>query len=168
MKVFITTILFMFVGIFSLHSETNSSNLLAVIHFSGDNAGKYHAGTPLSFETKIKNLGVQKSPAGKIRIQFQYPSQLKDHPNSQLFKTEELDVPSIAPGDQLIVKFKTTQTLPNIFDYVRNDWAMREYQAVLTVTETGKEYVIGIANLTYSAYYYEAPQKQTPTVVPGS
>jgi hypothetical protein len=158
----------MFVGFFSLHGDTNSASLLATIHFSGDNTTKFHAGTPLSFECKIKNLGVQKSPAGKLRIQFQYPSQLKDHPNSQLFKTEELEVPSIAPGDQLIVNFKTTQTLPNIFDYVRNDWAMREYEAILTVNETGKEYVIGIGNLTYSAYYYEAPQKQTPTVIPAS
>lgn len=166
MKSFLTTLLLLFVGVFALHGETSSSSLLATIQFSGDNSTKFHAGTPLSFTCKIKNLGVQNSPAGKLRIEFQFPKELKDHANSLLFKTEELEIPSINPGDQLIVKFETTQTLPNLYDYIRNDWGMREYEAVLTVGEPAKEYVIGAANLTYSFHYYEGPQKQTPTSIP--
>ncbi len=144
-----------------LHAETS---LLGTIQFSSDSEAKYQIGTPLSFGCKVKNLGLNKSSPGKLWIQFQYPKDLKDKPNSLLFKTEVQDIPSIAPGDQLLVQFKTTQTLPNLFDFIKNDWAMREYQAVLEVD--GKEYVIGSANLTFSAYYYEAPQRQAPTAVP--
>lgn len=147
-----------------LHAEAGSTSLLATIQFSGDGTTKFQVGTPISFGCKIKNLGVQKSQEGKLWIQFQYPQELKDKVNSQLFKTEVLDIPSIAAGEQLLVQFKTTQTLPNLFDYIKNDWAMREYEAVLQMGD--KEYVIGIANLTFSAYYYEAPQRQAPTTVP--
>ncbi len=147
-----------------LQAEVNSSSLLATIQFTGDGTTKFQVGTSLSFGCKIKNLGVQKSPAGTLWIRFQYPGPLSQNPNSLLFKTEEVQVPSIPPGEQLIVKFTGAQTLPNLFDYIRNDWAMREYQAVLKVDDN--EYIIGIANLTFSAYYYEAPERKTPTAVP--
>lgn len=162
MKVFFAALVLMYGS--ALYSETSSSSMLATIQFIGDSSKKFQVGTPISFGCKIKNLGVQKSPEGKLWIQFQFPLELKDKPNSQLFKTEVLEVPSIPAGEQLIVKFKATQTLPNLFDYIKNDWAMREYEAVLQVGE--QEHVIGIANLTFSAYYYEAPQRQSPTVIP--
>jgi hypothetical protein len=162
MRSFLIAVLMLAGGM--LNGEISSTSLLGTIQFSGDSATKYQVGTPISFGCKIKNLGVKPSPQGKLWIQFQYPSDLKEKPNSLLFKTEAQEIPSIAPGEQLVVQFKTTQTLPNLFDYIKNDWAMREYEAVLEVE--GKEYVIGIANLTFSAYYYEAPQRQTPATVP--
>lgn len=158
--------LFLFVGgSLSLSGEeSSSSSLIATVQFISDSSAKFQIGTPLSFASKIKNLGVSKSPEGLLWIQFQYPDQLKDRPNSQLFKTEEVEIPSILPGEQLVVNFKATQTLPNLFDYIRNDWAMREYQVILKAND--KEYVIGVGNLTFSAYYYEARQRQTPTTIP--
>lgn len=162
MRYILAAILMVFGGY--LHADTNSSSLLATVQFSGDGSGKFQVGTSLSFGCKIKNLGVQKSPAGQLEIRFQYPASLRDQPNSLLFKTETIEIPSIAAGEQLIVQFKGTQTLPNLFDYIRNDWGMREYQAILTVDQ--KEYIIGTASLTFSAYYYEAPARKTATSVP--
>ncbi len=148
----------------ALHAESDSASLLATIQFSGSSQTKFQVGTPISFACKVKNLGVKASPAGRIWIQYQFPKQLDQMPDSQLFKTEDLELPSIPAGEQILVQFKATQTLPNLFDFIKNDWAMRQYQVVLKAEQ--EEYIIGFANLTFSAYYYEAPQKQIPTVVP--
>lgn len=147
-----------------VYAETNSASLLATVQFVSDTPEKFQVGSSLGFKCKVKNLGMKSSPEGKLWIQFQYPKPLDTQPDSQLFKTEIVDIPSIQPGEQFIAQFKATQVLPNLFDFVKKDWGMREYEVVFQREE--KDYIIGSARLTFSGYYYEAPKRRNPVTVP--
>lgn len=162
MRYLLAAIIFCLSG--NIYGEANSASLMATIQFVSDTPEKYQVGSSLGFKCKVKNLGMKSSPEGKLWIQFQYPKPLENQPESQLFKTEVVDIPSIQPGEQFIAQFKATQVLPNLFDFVKKDWGMREYEVVFQTDD--KEYVIGNARLTFSGYYYEAPKRRTPVTVP--
>jgi hypothetical protein len=113
---------------------------------------KFQPVFPVNIAVVVKNLSDKPTPVGKISVRYALPQPYQNTKDSIMFTTEELPLPEIAPHAEVRVAFKTPQALPTIADFVRQDWAMRLYQAVVTVN--GKEEVIGTQPLTYSAYYY--------------
>ncbi len=49
-------------------------------------------------------------------------------------------------------------------DYIRDDWAMREYRAIINVERIEK--MIGTRAIAFSAYYYEGHSRPRAVDVP--
>lgn len=118
---------------------------------------KIQPGTPIHVAVTIVNKGQEESVEGNIYIRYAFTKPLDNEPHSILFQTEKMALPVLAPGEKLEIKFSKPQQLPSLIDFVREDWLMREYQAV--VVENGKEHLIGSLTLTFSAYYYPGMKK---------
>lgn len=112
-------------------------------------------GTRMTLTAVVKNIGDIPSAPGKIFLRFCFPKPLDKQPASVIFNTETTDLPSIPPGDFITINFATPHQWPSLFDYIRNDWAMREYEAVVNVG--GSEHVTGTRVISFSAHYYEGP-----------
>lgn len=123
-------------------------------------------GTPIIISAELTNSGNKSSEIGYFYVRFSYPNPLASQPKSQLFATEKILLPSIPPGKKAITEFKTTHKTPSLYDYIRQDYGMRQYQAIAVIDS--KEYVIGNASLTFSAYYYAGPNHEVPTQVPSA
>lgn len=153
-------IAFIFCGM-SLQADTQT-NLETQIFIKSD-GGRIQPGSPVTLCALVKNLGKEASVPGKIRLVFAFPKPLDTQANSKLFETEELALPSIPPGKDVVVTFKNTHQLPSLFDFIRNDWGMRQYHAFITI---GKDTQLsGTRGLTFSAYYYEGPSIEIPVKV---
>lgn len=107
---------------------------------------------PVQLSVFVKNPSDKASPAGKIAIHYALPIPHQHEKEGVLFTTEEVPLPSIPAKGELQVAFKTPQPLPTIADFVRQDWPMRQYQAIFSTDS--KDEIIGTLALTYSAYYY--------------
>lgn len=136
---------------------------IQAVQTSSDGEGRIQPGTPVKLAVVMENKGQKPSAGGQVAIRFAFPKPLDSDPTSQMFQTEKVTVPTIAPGQKVTLSFAKTQQLPSILDFVRDDWSMREYQAILTVD--GKDYVVGTLAITISAYYYPGMMKEFPTRV---
>lgn len=126
--------------------------------------GKVQPGTMMLLSATLKNVGDVPSAPGTAAIRFALPAPLDKQPGSVLFETESEGVPSLMPGQALTINFSARHLWPSLFDFVRNDWAMREYEAVVTVGN--EEYVTGTLPISFSAFYYEGPgQEQAARVL---
>lgn len=125
--------------------------------------GKIQPGTPVKINVVVENIGQKTSDSGQLAVRFSFPEPLDVQPKSQIFQTEKVEVPSLAPGQKTTLTFTKTQQLPSILDFVREDWSMREYQAILTMKD--KNYIIGVLPIAISAYYYPGMMKEMPTRV---
>lgn len=121
-------------------------------------------GSPIVVTAQIKNIGTKNNENGYFFVRFTYPNPLAGQKNSELYVTEKITLPSIEPGKTEVITFKTTQSSPTLYDFIRQDFGMRQYQAVAVIDS--KEYMIGSASLTFSAYYYAGPTHEIPTEVP--
>jgi hypothetical protein len=122
-------------------------------------------GSQILVSTQIKNTGTKANEKGYFFVRFVYPTPLAGKANNELFQTEKVMLPSIQPGKVASITFKTPQQSPSVFDFIREDFGMRQYQAVIVIDN--KEYIIGNAALTFSAYYYSTPAHEIPLEVPG-
>lgn len=113
---------------------------------------KLQAVFPIKIALLARNQSCSSSQPGKIFVRYAFPRPNEQVKNSVLFTTEMISLPPIAPGEEVEINFKTPQPLPTISEFVCNDWAMRQFQAVL-LQDDGEE-IIGTLALTYSAYYY--------------
>lgn len=120
-------------------------------------------GSLLNLKALVKNSGTKKSTPGSLFIHFVLPSPLDKEKKSLLFKTEILELPSLAPQETVIISFKTPQQLPNVQNFIRNDWPMHQYQAILISGE--RTFLIGTRTLTFSAHYYQGPAHELPTKI---
>lgn len=125
--------------------------------------GKIQPGSPMKVIATVKNTGTEPNNSGKLFLRFMFPEPLKDQPNSLLFETEKLNIPTITPGQEVAIAFNIGQNWPSLFDFIRYDWGVRQYQAVLLME--GQEEVIGTLSIVFSAYYYEGPAKEIPVEV---
>lgn len=124
---------------------------------------KVQPGTKMQLRAIVKNEGNVPSKPGRIYLRFAFPKPLDKQENSVIFKTEVEDLPSLEPGEHITVNFSTLHNWPSIFDFIRNDWAMREYEAVTTIDH--KELISGTRVISLSAYYYEGPASKKPVRV---
>ena len=123
-------------------------------------------GKEIIITANITNKGTEKNKPGHFYVRFAYPTPLAAKPNSELYISEKILLPPISPGKEATIQFKTTQMTPSLFDFVRNDYAMRQYQAIVVIED--KQYLIGTATLTFSAQYYPGLPHEIPTSVPVS
>lgn len=137
---------------------------VSALKYFHDSPGKIQAGTPVHLNVKIKNSGYKPSAPALVYIRFAFPKPLDTQTKSLIFETEKVSIDSLEPGQQLEINFKKTHQWPSLFDFVKNDWAMREYQVVVVVDQT--ETVIGTMSITFSAYYYAGPSREIPSEIP--
>lgn len=158
---FISAITFMGVGYANTSAVgrgaaiiTGSLKLQPERLISTDEPSKIQPGTAVKLLLEIKNSGHAPSPAGEIYVRFAFAKPLDTRPNSVIFKTEKVALPSLAPGETKEISFTATHLIPSVTDFIRNDWPMREYEAIYIADNT--EHVMAILPLTYSVYYYPA------------
>lgn len=121
-------------------------------------------GSAVKLRIKVENLGKAASAPGQVYIRYAFSKPLHNEPSSVLFETEKALLPSIEPGKSVEITFQTLHQLPSILDYIRNDWAMREYQGIIKIDDSEK--MISSLILTISAYYYPGIHKEYPQDVP--
>jgi hypothetical protein len=124
---------------------------------------KIQPGSEVKLKLKVENIGQNTSAAGQIYIRYALVKPLNNQPESIIFQTEAVDLPTIPPGEQIEISFATPHKWPSIFDFVRYDWPMREYQAIVKIN--GVERLIGTLAVTVSAYYYPGIKKEHPQEV---
>lgn len=128
-----------------------------------ENLGKIQPGSQIKLAATVKNTGTEPNAPSKMSIRFIFPEPLSKQPNSMLFETEAMSVPSITPGQEVVINFPTDQNWPSLFDFIRHDWGMRQFQAVMKVN--GEDKILGTLSVLFSAYYYQGPNKEVSTPV---
>lgn len=128
-----------------------------------DDKTKVQPGTPVKLKLTIENKGQTTNAPGQAYIRFCYSKPLENQPGSVVFQTEKEPLPSIEPGKKVEIVFTSSHQWPTLLDFVRNDWSMREYQAILVVGD--EEKTIETLALTVSAYYYPGVKKEFPVHV---
>ena len=158
-------ILFVFPSIFSIHAEALLQTSINAIPQNNPHSTREHVqpGTVMQLQASVKNVGNAPSQAGLIKIQYAFPKPLNTQDNSVIFETETANLPSIAPGQQISFLFKKKHQWPTLFNFIRNDWALREYQAIATIDN--RTQVIGTLMVAFSAYYYEGSASNKPVEV---
>lgn len=126
--------------------------------------GSIQPGKPVKIKLILSNRGQAVTPAGEAIVQYGFGKPLEDHIESVIFQTEKAPVSPIEPGASVEITFKTPHQLPSIYDFVRNDWSMREYQAVLQFGNS--KTIVAILPLTFSAYYYPGVKKHISASIP--
>jgi hypothetical protein len=121
---------------------------------------KVQPGTTVQLSVIVDNKGTQISPQGEIYLKYGFAKPLDNEIQSLIFQTEKLPLPTIEPGKNVTVSFTTPHQWPSILDFIRNDWSLREYQAIAIID--GEEHVIGSLAVTFSAYYYPGMRKEFP------
>ncbi|MGA8165121.1 MAG: hypothetical protein WB791_08885 [Waddliaceae bacterium] len=119
--------------------------------------------TEMRLSAIVKNVGDVPSAPGRVFVQFGLPKPMDANPESVIFKTERVNLPSIEPGQYLVINFSKYHQWPSMFDFIRNEWAMREYQAIVDID--GKEAIAGTRLISFSAYYYEGRASEIPVRV---
>lgn len=142
---------------------TTHTNLEAQIVIQAE-GGKIQPGAPVTLSATIRNIGEQANAPGDIQLQFQFPKPLDKQPGSLIFETEKQPLPSIEPGKEVVIIFTTQHQLPSLFDFIRHDWGMRQYQALVNVDNHVQ--IAGALSITFSAYYYQGPSQEIPVEVP--
>lgn len=121
----------------------------------GGDSQKILPGSPIVLKVQVRNAGSLPSPEAALFIRYAYPEPLDKQTGSVLYTSETEPVPTLAPGESAVVSFSTAHQLPTLYEFIRNDWSMRKYEAVLT--QGDKQIVIADLPLTFSAYYYTGP-----------
>lgn len=121
---------------------------------------KIQPGHSVKLSILVENKGNAASPPSQIYIRYAFAKPLDKDPNSILFETEKVDLPIIEAGNSVELTFDAMHKWPVLPDYIRNDWGMREYQALVD----GK--IIGTLAITFSAYYYPGIRKEIPVAIP--
>jgi hypothetical protein len=125
---------------------------------------KITPGNPMKIIAVVKNSGQFTSGKAKLFIRFVFPEPLEKEPNSLLFVSDKLPIPPLLPGQEIAIPFNFSRNWPSLFDFVRYDWGVRQFQAVLVADS--KESVIGTLSIVFSAYYYDGPSKEIPQKIP--
>jgi hypothetical protein len=123
--------------------------------------GKIIPSTNVALSAVVRNVGKEASPAGEIFVRFALRPPHQNDPNSVLFATEKVVLPALAVGEEKTITFTKNHLLPTVFDFVRYDWAMREYEAIIEID--GKQAITGTRALAFTAYYYEGASASQPT-----
>lgn len=125
---------------------------------------KIQPGTAVKLSVTVENKGKTANAGGEIYVRYSFAKPLDNQPNSTLFKTENLPFPSIPPGTKVTLEFSSPHRLPALIDFIREDWLMREYEALFVSKD--EEFLIGTLPVTVSAYYYPGHSEEIPAKVP--
>lgn len=117
---------------------------------------KIQPGQSVKLSVIVENQGEIASPPSQIFIRYAFAKPLDKEPDSVLFETEKIALPIIQPGSSVEIAFDALHKWPALPDFIRHDWGMREYQALVD----GK--TIGSLAITFSAYYYPGIRKEIP------
>ena len=120
--------------------------------------GKIQPGTKMKISAVITNVGDQPNAPGKFFVRFAYPKPLDKQPNSLLYQSETVALPAIDPGDHLNIVFSQYHLWPSMFDFIRQDWSMREYEGIVLIGS--REHLVGSRGIAFTAFYYEGPPKE--------
>lgn len=168
MRYLTTVLLFLVCASLSAEEETQAilqAEITAIpFHSYGSLPDRIQPGSQVKLGARVKNIGTAENAPGTMMIRFAFAHPLDAHADSLKFETEKVALPSIAPGEEFVVTFSKMHRWPSLFDFIREDWAMRQYEAVATVNEL--DHVIGARSVTFSAYYYEGPIKKQPKKLP--
>ncbi|KIC76921.1 hypothetical protein DB41_DS00020 [Neochlamydia sp. TUME1] len=126
---------------------------------------KIHPGSTVTLQAEIKNVGNLPSAPGKVYIRFVLIEPLEDLLQSRTFHTESILLPSLYPGQVTVVKFMKEHQWPSLQDFIKQNWNMRHYQAVVKIDGEKEEKVIGYLPIFFSAYYYEGHHREVPREV---
>ncbi len=127
---------------------------------AGDQKDKIQPGTSIKIRAIVENKGEHPSPVGQLYVRYAFAPPLHQEKGSVLFETEKKALTEIPAGKKVELTFEASHTLPTLFDFVREDWPIREYQAIALFDQ--KEYMIGTLAITCSAYYYPAIGRELP------
>lgn len=130
---------------------------------SQKNPAHIQPGSSVKLSVVVRNRGDVPSAPGKIFLRYALPKSLEGNKNGIIFETDTEGLPSMPPGAALTLNFKKVHQWPSIFEYIRRDWALREYQAVVDIL--GSEYITGTRAISFSAFYYEGHQGKKPVKV---
>lgn len=125
---------------------------------AGDQTGKIQPGTPVKLMVSVENKGQHASLSGELYVRYAFAQPLDQEPASIIFETEKKQLPSIEPGEKVDITFDTPHQIPSLLDFVRYDWSIREYQAIVVINQ--HEHLIGTLAITFSAYYYPGIKKE--------
>jgi hypothetical protein len=140
-----------------------STHLQPIQSVPGGESGQIQPGTAVKLTVTVENKGQLASPPGELFVRYAFARPLEKEAISIIFETEKQSLPSIEPGGEVDIHFKTTHQIPSLLDFVRYDWSMREYQAIAMINE--EENMIGTLAITFSAYYYPGIKKELPTKI---
>lgn len=140
-----------------------SIHIQPVKNVPGDLTGKIQPGTQVKISVEVENKGGKVSPAGQIYVRYAFSQPLEHEKSSILFETEKKSLTSIEPGKKIEIAFDTPHLIPSLLDFVRDDWSIREYQAIALIDK--QEHIIGTLALTFSAYYYPGIKKELPAEI---
>ena len=130
-----------------------------------DRTNKIQPGSSVKLLLRIDNEGPEPNKPGYATIRYAFSKPLHNQPNSIIFQTEKIKVPSIEPGKSINIAFTKTHQWPSLIDFIRYDWSMREYQAILDIEDNEK--IVGTLAITFSAYYYPGITEEYSIEVPG-
>lgn len=140
-----------------------SIQLTSMTPLPGEQSEKFQPGSPVKVAVSIENKGKLPTPEGDLFVRFAFAHPLDNHKESVIFQTEKKILPSIEQDKEVVIHFDTPHKLTSLLDFVRDDWSIREYQAVAVINE--KEYLIGTLAITFSAYYYPGMAKEAPVKI---
>lgn len=129
-----------------------------------DPTNKIQPGTPVKLVVTVENSGSEASSSGQLYIRYGFAHPLEKEKASAIFETEKKELPAIKPGQKVDIAFDNPHHTPSLLDFVRDDWSIREYQAVAVINR--EEHVLGTLAITFSAHYYPGIKKEFPTKIP--
>jgi hypothetical protein len=151
-------------------SDENKAMLKARLHIVPSNAyemktAKIQPGSSVKIQAEVKNIGTVPNAPGKIFVRFSLTQPMEDLLESRTFQTETLALPTIYPGQVIMIEFEKQHQWPSLTDFIKQNWNMRHYQAVIKIDEENQEKIIGYLPIFFSAYYYEGLSHETPAEV---
>lgn len=130
----------------------------------GDQTDKIQPNTPIKLIVTVENKGQYASLPGQLYVRYAFASPLDKEVTSVLFETEKKALPAIEAGQKIDIVFdQNPHQIPSVLDFVRQDWALREYQAIAVIHQ--EEHLLGTLAITFSAYYYPGIKKEFPSVI---
>jgi hypothetical protein len=131
-----------------------------------DQQRKIQPGATVKITAVIKNVGDQPNAPGEFFVRFAFPKPWKKEKNNVLYQTEIVSLPTIKPGNFITFNFSALHQWPSLFDFIRHDWAIREYEGIVLIGK--EEQLIGSTSIAFSAYYYEEPKEKAAKVLSAS
>lgn len=125
---------------------------------------KVEVGSLVEISATVENVGDQPNKEGFLFVRYAFQKELRERPNSTLYESERVELPSLQPGEKALITFVKLHKWPNLIDFMRQDWGSRHYEAIADIDET--KTLIGILGITFSAYYYTPPAVELPSEVP--
>lgn len=167
------TLVLIFFGIFLTAVEVMRSSLtgaqlqgkvkISIIVPDSEDPQKIQPGSPIRLSATIKNVGDHANAPGEVFIRFALQKSLDHQVDKITFETEKRTLPSIKPGSTIIMEYDKVHKWPTLFDYIRDNWSLHEYEVVSVIND--KTEILGRATISVSAHYYEGPTEEIPMKV---